>query len=214
MNGAAQAAKTRAAEGGGGGTANLFAGLRSDTDDGGKESNARALREIGTTVANRLPASNLTRVLMLGVVRFAIGWTCVKGIEAGLEYAFRLKVQEDSQQLRIAELNARQLSDADGKRVQLSAHAKQTLAREDTEDARRVALLSEMELEHPLLRFVAAEAHAGLADTLDMAPELANIRINGMAMSAATARGGAKALRRAATAKRGWVTEVIFATDI
>jgi hypothetical protein len=123
-------------------------------------------------------------------------------------------VQEDSQQLKMAEFNARLLTGTDGKPVQLTPQVKQALAREDAEDKRRAAQLAKMELEHPLLRFVSAEAHDGLAATLDMAPDGSTIRLNGMKMGAATARDGAASLRRAAKAKRAWVTAVVPATDI
>ena len=216
MNGTAAAARARAAELRCGGNAHLFDGLLAANDDADapKESVGRALREIGTAIVNRLSPACITCILLAGVVSFAVGWTCVGGIEANLEHAFKMKVQEDSQQLKMTELNARLLTGTDGKPVQLTPQVKQALAREDAEDKQRAAQLAKMELEHPLLRFVSAEAHDGLAATLDMAPDGSTIRINGMTMGAAMARDGAASLRRAAKAKRGWVTEVIPATDI
>jgi hypothetical protein len=215
MNGAAQAAVARAAELEAGEPAHLFDGLLTANDDGERAKDWSG--HVGAALAiaaRRLPASHITAVLLTAVVAFAIGWTCVKHTAVNLEHAFKMRAQDDEQQLKIAEFNARQLTGTDGKKVHLTSSAKLTLTREDAEDARRVTLMSNMEIEHPLLRFVAAEAHDGLAAALDMAPERGNVRVNGMEMRADTARGGAKALRRAAKAKRDWTTEVIPATDI
>jgi hypothetical protein len=67
-------------------------------------------------------------------------------------------------------------------------------------------------IEMPLLKFVVAEAEGAMPALLSMAPEHGTITINGTPVSAETAKGGAKAMRKLAKVKRdngGWSTEVI-----
>jgi hypothetical protein len=103
--------------------------------------------------------------------------------------------------------------DERGKAAKLNAPAEHALARADVEEAERVKVLTSMELEHPLVRFVVAEGEG-----LDMAPETGTATLNGLQLEGKAARAAAKLIRHSVKAKRAtegaWTTQVIPATKV
>lgn len=218
MNGSIAAARARAMECvAGGETINLFEELAADDDHGGEMVGGNygkwnAAADAVKHVANRLSPGAIPAVLMFGVVAFAAGLTVSKCVEAKFRHVLAMKQEDNAQQLRIADLDARRMTTQDGRGIKLTALSEQGLAREDAEDMQRVAMMEHMDLEHPLVRFVSAESTDGLAAALHMAPDQGRVWVNGAEIQAAAARQVAKELRKAAKAKRagsGWSVEVI-----
>ena len=91
--------------------------------------------------------------------------------------------------------------DEPGKAAKLNARVERALARADVEEAERLKVLTSMELEHPLVRFVVAEGENAYAAALDMAPETGTATLNGLQLEGKTARAAAKMIRHAVKAK-------------
>lgn len=217
MNGNIAAARLRAMELSAGAPADLFGNLHADNDDAAEKGTAEygkwhAAADVGKSIVNRLSSISLASVLMAAVVIGGIAWTCVKYHEANLNHELESKKEDNAQQLKIAELNQRSMTGQDGQPVALTSVAKERLAREDAVDLRHVALLSKMELEHPLVRFVSAQSLDGVASALHAVPDTGKVWVNGAEMQAAIARAAAKKLRKSAQARRdggAWITEII-----
>jgi hypothetical protein len=195
----------------------LFGDLQADNDDNqdnksGEYTRWHAAVDITKRIVNKLSPGLIASVLMTAVVVGGIAWSCVKFHEADLNHQLEGKKEANAQQLRIAEFNQRSITGHDGQPAALTSEAKQALAREDALDLRQVALLNQMELEYPLVRFVSAESLDGVAAALDTAPQHGKVLVNGAEMQGAIARAAAKQLRKSAKARRdnkGWITEII-----
>lgn len=217
MNGNIAAARLRAMELSAGAPADLFGNLHADNDDAAEKGKAEygkwhAAADVGKSIVNRLSSISLASVLMAAVVIGGIAWTCVKYHEVNLNHELESKKEDNAQQLKIAELNQRSITGQDGRPVALTGVAKERLAREEAVDLRHVALLSKMELEHPLVRFVSAQSLDGVASALDAAPETGKVWVNGAELRSAIAGAAAKKLRKSAQARRdggAWITEII-----
>lgn len=112
--------------------------------------------------------------------------------DANQNYQLESKKEDNAQQFKIAESNQRSITGQNGRPVALTSAAKETLAREDVLDLRHVALLNEMELKHPLVRFVSAPSLDGAATAMDAAPKSEKVWVKGAELQAAIARAAAK----------------------
>lgn len=217
MNANIAAAHLRAMELASAPTAVMFSDLHADNDakaehDKKEFGKWHAASDVGKAIVNRLPTMALSAVLLAAVVVSGVVWRDVKYHEANLNHQLEIKKEDNAQQLKIAELNQRVIRGQDGRAVALTSAAKDALAREDAIDLQNAALLSKLELEHPLIRFVSAQALDGIASAMESVPETGKIWVNGGEMQSAFARAAAKKLRKSAQARResgGWITEVI-----
>jgi hypothetical protein len=217
MNGNIAAARLRAMELAANPAPDMFGALHADNDDTAEKGKTEygkwhAAADVGKSIVNRLPSMAIATVLLAAVVVGGIAWRDVKYHEANLNHQLESQKEDNAQQLKIAELNQRSITGQDGRPVTLTSAAKEKLVREDAVDLRHVALLSKLELEHPLVRFVSAQSLDGVASAMDAAPETGKVWVNGAEIQAAIARAAAKKLRKLAQARRdsgGWITEII-----
>jgi hypothetical protein len=144
------------------------------------------------------------------VLAFAMMWGSVQHHEVRLADA---RVPERlAHQLQMKELDRTTIVRLDGTRATHTAAVEKALNAEKAAEQRKLKLLSEMELEHPLVRFVVAEAEEALPLVLGLAPRTGTTAFNGERMPAQAIRAWAKQLQQASLAKRrangGWITKV------
>ena len=228
MNGNVAAARLRATDIANGSAAELFDEVPASDDRATEKTKTEygkwhAAADVGKSIVNRLSPKSLHSVLLIAVAIGSIAWTCVRFHEANathdaqlhaanLKHDLDLRTEDHAHQLALAELNQRSITDQDGRRVALTSAAKKALAREDAENFKQARLLSQMELEYPLVRFVSAQALDGVAAAMEVVPASGRVWVNGAEMNAAIARAGAKQLRKSAQARRdggGWITEIV-----
>jgi len=169
------------------------------------------LAATGVATVMELGPERLQRVATYGVLGFALAWGSVHGLGVYLDDA---RVPERlAHQERMKELDRTTIVRLDGSRATQTAALERALKAEEDAERRKVRLLSEMELEHPLVRFVAAEAEEARPLVLGLAPRTGTTAFNGVQMPAQAIRAWAKQLREASRqAKRrdegGWITHV------
>lgn len=175
------------------------------------------LAATGIAAVWELGAENLRPMLMvLGFAAIAM-WGSVQALSIGLEDA---RVPERlAHQERMKELDHTTIVQLGGMRPPQTAAVERALKAEQKADQRMLKLLGEMELDHPLVKFVGAEAEEALPLVLGLAPKTGTTSFNGVEMPAQAIRAWAKQLQRASLEKRrvggGWITEVKKApTDI
>lgn len=197
--------------------AGLFEWLKGESK-GGTETGLGAALKLGLAVVDKCPSWQITAALMLTVL---VGFNNVADVykqKNTLEHAFKMHVEDNQQALRLAELNRSVIVGRAGRVAAVDTKVRQALDKADKAAAERMIVLARMELEHPLVRFVSAEAENIFAAALDMAPENGTTTINGLKLPAKTAWSGAKAVRQASKAKQlandGWTAVVQRANDV
>lgn len=168
------------------------------------------LAATGVAAVIVLGPERLERIATTGVLAFAMMWGSVQHHEVRLADA---RVPERlAHQIHMKELDRTTIVRLDGSRVKETAALERALNAEKAAEQRKLKLLSQMELEHPLVRFVTAEAEEALPLVLGLAPKTGKTAFNGREMPAQTIRAWAKQLQQASRTKRhgdgGWVTEV------
>lgn len=168
------------------------------------------LAATGVAAVMELGPERLLRVATYGVVGFALAWGSVQSLGVYLDDA---RVPERlAHQERMKELDRTTIVRLDGTRATQTAALEKVLNAEKDAEQRKLKLLSEMQLEHPLVRFVVAEAEEARPLVLGLAPRTGTTAFNGDRMPAQAIRAWAKQLQQASREKRkgagGWITEV------
>lgn len=114
-------------------------------------------------------------------------------------------------QERMKELDRTTIVRLDGTRATQTAAVEKALKAEKDAEQRKLKLLSELQLEHPLVGFVVAEAEEVRPLVLGLAPRTGKTSFNGYEMPAPAIRASAKQLQQVSLDKRranGWITTV------
>ncbi|MEO8422224.1 MAG: hypothetical protein ABI457_13625 [Hyphomicrobium sp.] len=172
--------------------------------------NYGALAATGIATVKELGPERLQRIAVLAVLVGMPIWGAVEGYEA---YLADQRVPERlAHQERMKELDRTTIVRLDGTRATQTAALEKALTAENDAEQRKFKLLSEMELEHPLVKFVVAEAEEARPLVLGLAPKTGKTAFNAREMPAQAIRAWAKQLQQASLAKRrrdgGWITEV------
>jgi hypothetical protein len=185
---------------------------------GKKESWERTARESILAINAGLSRKDRRQILMLGMLLIAglVG----EAIYFKESFAHDLAAQEASykHQRTMAELERTSIVTCSGERGQ-PGKALRELEQQLDNDARRARMLVSGEIDHPLLRFVAAEAKPAQASLLDLAPSHGWLSINGFKLSSEQAAVGAKAARKQIARNKpaavgdGWTVIVQRASD-
>jgi hypothetical protein len=180
-----------------------------------KEGWARATRELGHLVIPGLSSRQKTSIAKFGVLMAAVIWLGGDLITEGFKFAGE-RLDAYAQQQRLDSKVPTTVATYTGKAANLEPKQVAALERDiDTERARLRMMMSD-NIDVPILRFIASEAENARPALLRMAVDEGMFAINGNSMSSDVARGGAKAMRKLAKARRdngGWVTEIVPAAS-
>lgn len=164
-------------------------------------------------LARKVTPEGAERIWTAGVVAAFLMVGSVWGLKVGLTYELQRRQQAIEHQERIAELDHTTIIRRDGVVARETAQLKEILHEEKKVEAQKVALLSDLELEQPLIGFVAREGRRAAPIVLGLAPSTGRLSFGGMEMGAKEARGLAKLLRqveRDEDVKGGeWQTKVV-----
>ncbi len=170
----------------------------------------QAARDVGVAYIGSLTPKDRRGIGRLAVVMCALVVIVPEIVPEGLSFIAKRWDAVAAHQERMVLAEPTTVVTTDGRHAKLSAAEMAKIDRDlDAENMRVGSIISD-NIETPLLSFVVAEAEMARPALLDMAPSWGTITINGLPLQAATAKAGAKAMRKAAKQKRdvgtGWIT--------